>query len=385
MPERSQLFFLTLIAYLFLPFSRFAQSAQGKKEYRILIVQPGKIGDLVCTTPLFAAVKRLWRDAELGVAVPSLTIPLITLNSSIDTIWQLDSRGFLGKLRLIRRVQSHSYQWVLILMPSPWAILLAFLARIPLRAMTVVDDLPRFTRILLVFLTHHLPYQLHTPGFEHYQKMLNLIAPIRCDEPREVFFDKEAYAKTANFLKTRVDRKNFLVGISVTAGKHNKEWPVERLSTIANLLIEHYHATIIWIGSDTDATAIEQAQALVKAKEHMTSTAGACTLSELPALLARLKLFIAVDNGPLYIADALGIPVVDIAGPADIRSQSPQGKYVIIQAPGIPPCLTLMAAPETHERDPAATAITVDMVWRGIQELVGKYGILKTDSAHESL
>ena len=48
------------------------------------------------------------------------------------------------------------------------------------------------------------------------------------------------------------------------------------------------------------------------------SAAGRFELHELPALLQKLKLFISVDSGPLCMAAALDIPVVDIAGPIDL-------------------------------------------------------------------
>ena len=45
------------------------------------------------------------------------------------------------------------------------------------------------------------------------------------------------------------------------------------------------------------------------------------------SLIARnLKLFISVDTGPLYMADAVGVPVVDIAGPADVDELYPLDK-----------------------------------------------------------
>ena len=46
-------------------------------------------------------------------------------------------------------------------------------------------------------------------------------------------------------------------------------------------------------------------------------------LRELPALFRRFKVYISVDSGPLYIANALDVPVVDIIGPVSMYDQAP--------------------------------------------------------------
>ena len=51
--------------------------------------------------------------------------------------------------------------------------------------------------------------------------------------------------------------------------------------------------------------------------------AGQLTLEELPYLIKRFDLFISADVGPLYFANALDIPVVDIEGPGDVLAQPP--------------------------------------------------------------
>ena len=47
-------------------------------------------------------------------------------------------------------------------------------------------------------------------------------------------------------------------------------------------------------------------------------------LEELPSLMNKFSLYIAVDTGPIYIAHALGIPLIDIIGPVDPTEQPPK-------------------------------------------------------------
>ena len=48
-------------------------------------------------------------------------------------------------------------------------------------------------------------------------------------------------------------------------------------------------------------------------------------IDELKALIAKLHLLIAIDTGPIYIAEAFDIPTIDIIGPIDEKEQPPRG------------------------------------------------------------
>src|SRR3990167_9452485 len=60
------------------------------------------------------------------------------------------------------------------------------------------------------------------------------------------------------------------------------------------------------------------------------SLCGAFNLEELPAAIKRLSLVIGADTGLIYMADALNVPVVDIAGPCNMNDQRPTGKDAVI-------------------------------------------------------
>lgn len=67
-------------------------------------------------------------------------------------------------------------------------------------------------------------------------------------------------------------------------------------------------------------------------KNNSVNAAGAFKLYELAAFMRNLKLFISVDCGSLYVADAAGVPSVVIAGSVDMREQHPlNSPYKVIQ------------------------------------------------------
>src|SRR3989339_1605381 len=75
-------------------------------------------------------------------------------------------------------------------------------------------------------------------------------------------------------------------------------------------------------------------------KHKATDACGLFSLGQLSAFCQRLNVLIAVDSGPIYIANAVGTAVIDIAGPIDVREQPPQVNNCKIVQPDLPciPC-----------------------------------------------
>ena len=126
------------------------------------------------------------------------------------------------------------------------------------------------------------------------------------------------------------NQSKYLVGISHSCGNKLKEWDKKNFGVLADFLIERLGAQVLFVGSVTDKHRTEQIISLMKNKP--VDLSGSLDLGQFAALCKRLDLFISVDSGPLYIANALGIPVIDIAGPVDYKEQlKPDSSTVIIQ------------------------------------------------------
>ena len=165
---------------------------------------------------------------------------------------------------------------------------------------------------------------------------------------------------------------DFIVGISVGAGNRIKQWPLERFAKVADALIERYRAKIIFLGSQQDKAMIGETMGRMR---HNASAVAATdfAIHELPSLIKRFNLFISVDTGPVYIADALKIPLIDITGPCDPREQPPLGNHaVLVTAPlGHPYSSFVMKRAGTPEKHAAAVdSITPEMVLAAAEKLL---------------
>jgi ADP-heptose:LPS heptosyltransferase len=118
------------------------------------------------------------------------------------------------------------------------------------------------------------------------------------------------------------------------------------------------------IGSEADKNTAQEILNKSENKNSIIDSTGAFGLSELPALLEQLSLFIGVDTGVTYMADALNVPIIHIAGPIDISEQRPIGERVTIIQHKLPcvPCTYVFKAAYSCKRGDRICITSVDVL-----------------------
>jgi len=97
------------------------------------------------------------------------------------------------------------------------------------------------------------------------------------------------------------------------------------------------------------------------------------TLEELPSLTKRLNLYIAVDTGPIYIAHALKVPLIDICGPCDPREQPPldeQSIQILPEGNLKPSSFVLKRAGKPEEHKQALENTRVERVLEAVDKIL---------------
>ncbi|KKS75955.1 MAG: Glycosyl transferase, family 9 [Candidatus Azambacteria bacterium GW2011_GWA2_42_9] len=170
---------------------------------------------------------------------------------------------------------------------------------------------------------------------------------------------------------------DFIVGITPSAGSKIKEWPCDRFAKLADYIYSKYQAKIIIIGGPGDVEVDEMISFLAENTKFVNAK-GLFDIEELKALVSKLHLFISVDTGPIYIAEAFNVPTIDIIGPMDENEQPPMGKFhKIVVAQRLKPALHIMNARvyDAKEVRRQAESITVEMVIKELDNLMDKISI----------
>lgn len=320
-----------------------------QRTNRILVIQTAKIGDFVATTPVFRALHTRLPDTEIVALLHPVNVPLARQLDSIDRIVTLPKQGFkgwAGKRWLLGQLLE-GYDGVLILSPNLTNLIVPLWAGVPKRVSVLADRRQGSARLAWPFLTHGEP---HRAGQMFRETALRALAGfgISVDAslltlPNEVRGTASGQARLAALLP---QRRESLVGFGLGAGNRMKALDPAQIETLAGQIVGRTASTLVLIGTEADRAAAEALCASLPTG-RIIDTTGQWPLDELPILLGALDCFVGVDSGATYMADALGVPVVDFMGPADDQDQRPIGRQamVIRSAEPCAPCSHAFDAP----------------------------------------
>ncbi len=100
--------------------------------------------------------------------------------------------------------------------------------------------------------------------------------------------------------------KGKIAAIGIGAGQAARRWPVEYFAKVLNSI----RATGLLIGGAEDSIYYEK---LLKLCDQKIVNACGCSLRQTIALLERCDVFIGNDSGPMHLAAAMDVPVVEIS------------------------------------------------------------------------
>jgi ADP-heptose:LPS heptosyltransferase len=322
-----------LLTWLVAPLLWWRASRRPVDKYRrILVIQTAKIGDFVAITPVFRALRNGMPQIEIVALLHPVNVPLAEGLDSIDRILTLPKGGFKGWAgkRWLLDVLAEGYDGVVILSPNLTTLLAPFWTGVPQRVAVLADRRQGSVRLAWPFLTHG---EAHIAGQLFRETALRSLAGLglKIDEallalPNEIQRSASGDLKLKRLLAAC---KAPLLGLGVGAGNRMKALGQAQLQELALAIAHQTAATLVLVGTAEDQQVAAGLVALLPAG-RVVDTTGQWQLAELPSLLAGMNCFVGVDSGATYIADALGVPVVDFMGPADAEDQRPVSSMAVV-------------------------------------------------------
>ncbi|MEK7505347.1 MAG: glycosyltransferase family 9 protein [Patescibacteria group bacterium] len=369
----NRLYRLTLLVHCVLFSLVRGKSGIIGKPKTIIVVLTGKLGDVVCGTPVLSALRKHLREVRVVAAGGPILIPLLKDSGLAEEYLNLDSKDFFSQVKSLKA------DVALVTGPSFVPTALLYLADIPLVVAPEVldgeslgDTLPYkiLRRLISTF-----PYRMGKYAPRERLRALESLGIIEEDTQKHLGFSENAGQSAVDYFKNNNLDGKLVVGMAVTAGNKIKEWPEERFAETANYLVEKHQAKVIIFGGPEDRTKIQNTLQKIKYPESIFSTQGKLNIDELKAYISKLNLFISVDTGPIYIAEAFGVPTVDIVGPMDEREQPPQGLLhrSVLPPSRVHPELHILNARHYEEKEALrqTLSITPEAVILATDKLIG--------------
>ena len=323
------------------------------KPGHFVVVQNAKLGDMVCTTPVFRAIKQQYPRALVTVVGDQVNKHVLAGHTDVDDyiVWNRDPRGVSDMLYEVRR---RAPDVAMLATPDFYTLAVLFLSGVPAIVAPVVRngsspyETRSFTLLRRLVLTR--PHHMRHYAPREYLRLLEPLGIEVDDTTKRLAVRKDAVARVDILLrKAGVEATDVIVGLSPSAGNKIKCWGSENWAALINQIhaahVPPKRPRIVIIGGKHDTAEVEATCAGLAPSVEVINTLNQLSLEELKALIARMHVFIAVDTGPVYIAESFNVPTIDIVGPIDEREQPPIGEWhKVVVAPREEPALFVLNA-----------------------------------------
>jgi heptosyltransferase-2 len=149
-----------------------------------------------------------------------------------------------------------------------------------------------------------------------------------------------------------------------------KRWPEPAYAELCRRLVLEDRVDVVLVGT-SDAAALH-ARIAVAAGAPLRSAAGATDLPRLAALLARARLLVTNDTGPMHLAAAVRTPVLALFGSTDPDVCGPRGSGPIRVLHDRVPCSPCWRRACPIEGHPCLDPMRVDRVLGEARRLLAR-------------
>ncbi len=317
--------------------------------YKVLIVGPSWIGDMVMAQSLFMAIKADKPDAIIDVLALAWTKPLLDRMPEVNRAIAMPiSHGVFGlKMRkaLGKSLQASHYDQAIVL-PNSWkSALVHWFANIPRRTgwkgearYGLLNDLRMLDKTALPLMV---------------QRFVSLAYPAKHANIAPSYPIPKMVADATTFAVSPLTtgQKRLILCPGAEFGPA-KQWPAKSYAEVSEALIEQDWQVLV-LGSEADkAVADEIEQQTDNRNAHtFVNLCGLTQLHEAIDLLATADTVISNDSGLMHIAAALQKPLVAIYGPTSPNFTPPLSEQsAIIQFDvDCGPCFQ-RTCPEQHHK-----------------------------------
>jgi heptosyltransferase-2 len=331
---------------------------------RILVIRLDRLGDVILSLPVAQALRQRFPHAFIAMMVAPACRDVVeghpALNEAICYDKALEHGGWRSTIRFARGLRRYRFDTALVLHPSNRSHWIPWLAGIPVRI--------GYRRKSGWLLTHSSPHRKQEGSKHEAVYSLELLAPfgIEPTAPRPIVpLHPDAVSRVDRLLsEASAGPAGRLVAIHPSASCVSKRWMPERFAQVADRLSREQALRVCLVAGAADAGWAQRVADAMQ--ERPLNFAGALSVGELAALLARCALLISNDSGPVHVAAAVGTPVIDIFG-RNQRGLSPlrwgplgEGHVILHKDVG---CVTCLA----HRCDIGflcLTSLTVDEVYQ---------------------
>ena len=307
---------------------------------RVLVVrQHNQMGDMVCATPCFRALKETWPAADLALVTAPVNRQVVANNPHLARIFLFEQslwRRPAALAGLLRELRGYGAELAVVLNSVSFSATSALLALwSPARWVIGGDSAPFGSNVARA-------YSLRLPASPVLDRhaIAHSLAPlaaagITTDDCSTVVVPAEGDRRLARDLVARALPGPRFWALHPGAGKPQNCWPAERFAEVAARAASAGHPVLVLHGP-ADRAALDRFQAALPPLAGSAPVVVAPPLSVAAgaAVLSLAERFLCNDTGVMHVAGALRVPTVALFGVTDPALWKPPAPEVVaLKAP----------------------------------------------------
>lgn len=305
----------------------------------IVIIHNGKLGDMVCTIPVFLAIKKKNINAKITLCGNSVNKELMENESCIDKYIIFDKKD---PKNLIKNLKEYKFDFGILITPDFLGAYSLFMSGVKyISVPNILNGFSPYETISYKIIRLLMNSVSHTMGKYAPREYFNFLLSANILNENEINTEK-VLSKPKDisinnvkkvFNQNNINDNDFIIVISSSVANKIKKWPNDKWAKLIDSIYEGYRPRIILTGIKSDYNDIKEIESQIKPSTKIYNFCGYFNIDELKALISKASLFISVDTGPIYIAEAFGIPSIDIVGPMDENEQPPKSAKNLVVVP----------------------------------------------------
>jgi len=344
----------------------------GLAPRRILLVrQQNQMGDMVCATPTFRAVRETFPKARIALVTAPVNVEVVRNNPHLDEIFTFDKRAWRrpGALFLfIRGIRNFDPDLAFVLGSVSFSMTSAYIALISKARWVVgVDSNPFGSDISSRAFSLEMPCspELDRHAVDHSLAPLEAVGISTGDRTPVVVPAPDEEAEAVRILSELGWEPGFWA-VHPGAGKRQNVWPADRFGAIVDRAVRDGCRVMILHGPADQRAVARLTSCLGGLPSESVVLAPPCPVGVGAALLGWADRFLCNDTGVMHVAGAMRVPTVALFGPTD-------PKFWI---PPVPEVVAVTSPTQSRdERGPEfgwMENITEDTVWEALAGLPGR-------------
>ena len=293
---------------------------------KILVINLGRVEDVMFSTPALRSVHTAHPDSELHVLVMPEALEYCMMLTYLDNIvvMQPDFWSLTANFEFLVDLRKEEFDLVIyvgMLNSKKWSLAMQLLLKIikPKNAAGYdINDMGKFFNIKIP--------QLPSSDMHESDRYLELVKSLGVEAVENKDFDFPIDEKSKEHVddvlaKEEINSQEVLIGIH-PGGRITHRWPVGKYCNVIEEINKRYPHRFVVLGSREET---DLGKFIVESSgPHVSDCTGRFSLPETGEIIKRCEMIITNDDLPLHLAAMFGVVSISLFGPLPVNGYDPR-------------------------------------------------------------